>query len=253
MADHLTTPAEKLPLAIEIEINSDCNLSCAYCPNSKAERVEKGHMSPIVFETLMKQLQKHNFGGRISFHFYNEPTLSPNLDKFVQMSKSYLPNARTVLYTNGTQLNEQRVAELHSIGLDRFNVTEHHQVKLENLNYMIQEDGYRKMDDKFKFSTFKMIPMTNRGGVVKAGKRLTETLNTPCFIPRCVLVVSLQGNVIACYEDYFQKHVMGNILKQDIMDIWMSEKYTHFREELKKGNRALFEVCKTCNNQMIIV
>lgn len=53
--------SDKLPLAIEIEINSDCNLSCAYCPNSKSERVEKGHMKPEVFETLMKQLQSHRY------------------------------------------------------------------------------------------------------------------------------------------------------------------------------------------------
>lgn len=245
--------SEKLPLAIEIEINSDCNLSCAYCPNGKSERIEKGHMEPEVFEQLMKQLQKQDFAGRISYHFYNEPLLSPNLTKFVAMAKSYLPKARSVLYTNGTHLNEAKIQELYDAGLYRFNITEHHQTKLTNLDYLTDKDGFKKTNDRLKLSSYKTLPLTNRGGAVKAGARISEPLTTPCFIPRCVLVVSVLGNVIACYEDYFQKHVMGNITETDIMEIWNSEKYANFRDQLKEGKRSLFEVCKTCNNQMIII
>jgi radical SAM protein with 4Fe4S-binding SPASM domain len=243
---------ENLPLAIEIEINSDCNLSCVYCPNSKYERKEKGFMDPAVYETIMQQLKKYSFSGRISYHFYNEPTLSPHLNLFVEMTKKYLPAAKSVLYSNGTQLDKAKMEALTASGLDRFIITEHHQSKLDNLEF-ISSDKNLSTTGQFKFSTFKQIPMTNRGGAVRAGKKLTETLNTTCFIPRCVLVITLKGNVVACYEDYFQSHVMGNIMQQDILEIWNSEKYTHFRNELKLGNRYKFEVCKTCNNQMIIV
>jgi radical SAM protein with 4Fe4S-binding SPASM domain len=243
---------ENLPLAIEIEINSDCNLSCAYCPNSKSERKEKGFMTPEVYETIMKQLQAYDYSGRISYHFYNEPTLSPNLELFVAMTKKYIPKAKTVLYSNGTNLNKEKIDSLYAAGLERFIITEHHQAKLHNLDF-ISNDKSLYTTNRFKFSTFKQIPMTNRGGAVKAGARITEPLKTPCFIPRCVLVITLKGNVVACYEDYFQTHVMGNITESDITDIWNSEKYTNFRNELKLGNRHKFEVCKTCNNQLIIV
>ena len=241
-----------LPLAIEIEINSDCNLSCAYCPNSKAERVEKGHMAIEVFETLMRQLQKQKYSGRISYHFYNEPTLSPNLKRFIAMTKEYLPDAKSVIYSNGTNLDKAAIDDYYKVGLDRFNVTEHHQTQLSNLDFLKEDDGTYTLE-KFKFATYKTLPLSNRGGAVKAGPRISEPLKMPCFIPRCVLVVTVKGNVVACYEDYFQKHVMGNIMDRDIVEIWNSEKYVNFREELGKGNREKFEVCKTCNNRMVIV
>ncbi|MEK6627160.1 MAG: SPASM domain-containing protein [Bdellovibrionota bacterium] len=243
---------DALPLAIEIEINSDCNLSCAYCPNSKAERKEKGHMAPELFEKILQQLQKTDYAGRISYHFYNEPTLSPNLNAFVSLTKKYLPRTKRVLYTNGTYLNKNTVDQLYADGLDRFIITEHHQAELPNLDFVANEKDLYPLS-KFKFSNFKEIPMTNRGGAVKAGARITEPLTTPCFIPRCVLVISVKGNVVACYEDYFQSHVMGNITEQTIYEIWSSEKYTHFRNELKAGNRYKFDVCKTCNNSLLIV
>lgn len=243
---------ENLPLAIEIEINSNCNLSCAYCPNSKAERIEKGQMAPELFESIMKQLQKYDYSGRISYHFYNEPTLSPYLNRFVALTKKYLPKARSILYSNGTSLNKSIIDQLYSDGLDRFIITEHHQADLKNLDF-ISSDKSLNTKNKFKFSNFKELPMTNRGGAVKVGAKISGPLKTPCFIPRCVMVISVKGNVIACYEDYFQAHVMGNISEQNIFDIWNSEKYIYFRNELKEGNRHKFEACKKCNNQLIIV
>lgn len=242
----------KLPLAIEIEINSDCNLSCAYCPNDKSERIEKGHMQPAVFETLMQQLAELDYAGRISYHFYNEPTLSPNLNMFVQMTKQYLPKCRIVLYTNGTNLNKNKIQELESLGVQKFMITQHIKTELTELhseNYHLKNQN----ETTVKLSTYKEIPFTNRGGLVSVGKKINVPLKTPCFIPYSVLVVSVLGNVISCYEDFNQKHVMGNINQTHLRDIWNSEKYLNFRNEIKRGHREKFEVCKTCNNQSLIV
>lgn len=243
---------EKLPLAVEIEINSNCNLSCVYCPNSKAERSEQGSMSIETFESIMTQLQEQDYAGRISYHFYNEPLLSPNLNLFVSLTKKYLPKSRTVLYTNGTGLTKEIIEELSANGLDRFVITEHHQAKLDNLKTLLEDSSFR---NRFwlKFTNFRDLFLTNRGGSVRAGSRISEPINKPCFIPKCALVISLKGNVIACYEDYFQRHTMGNVLEQNIYDIWNSEKYIQFRKELAAGNRHKFDVCKACNNQLIIV
>lgn len=242
----------KLPLAIEIEINSDCNLSCGYCPNAKNTRPEKGLMEPAVFEVLMRQLQKWDYAGRISYHFYNEPTLSPHLKLFVNMTSEYLPKAKSVLYSNGTHLTPESIQELYTAGLSKCIITEHVKQKLTHLDF-IANDLSLDNTKKFKFSSYKQLPLTNRGGLVKVGAQVEFPLKTACFIPRCVLVVSLKGNVIACYEDYLQSHSMGNILEADIKSIWNSDKYVYFREQLKQGNRENFKVCKTCNNQMIIV
>lgn len=243
---------KKLPLAIEIEINSDCNLSCSYCPNAKNSRVEKGQMTKEVFELLMKQLNKYSYSGRISYHFYGEPLLSPNLNEFIALTKFYLPNAKAVLFSNGTLLNDDKIQQLQKSGLDQLIITEQHQAPLTHLSH-IKRDGPKTLDNKVHLSSFKNLQFTNRGGLVKVGSKIENSLNLPCYIPFSAMVITLSGLVVACYEDYFQKHIMGDIKKSDILDIWHSEKYTYFRNELKAGHRHLFEVCKTCNNKNILL
>ena len=65
-------------MGIEIEINHDCNRACAYCPNSSLKRKNQGQMSERLFLRLLGQLKEIGYRGRISYHFYNEPLLSPN-------------------------------------------------------------------------------------------------------------------------------------------------------------------------------
>src|SRR5689334_19415572 len=109
---------DRFALSVEIEINHDCNRACAYCPNSKHERAEKGRMDRELFLRLMEQLRKIDYRGRISYHFYNEPLLSPDLEKFVACTKEHLPQAWIEIYTNGTLLNETRLSGLFKSGVD---------------------------------------------------------------------------------------------------------------------------------------
>lgn len=242
----------KLPLAIEIEINSSCNLACSYCPNSKFERVEKGHMKLELYEKIMSQLQRHSYSGRVSYHFYNEPTLSPNLEKFVALTKAYLPKAKTNLFSNGTLLNEEKVNRLQAVGIDKFSVTEHEKTHLKKIR-KIQTTLGSACGDNFRLVNFQELPLTNRGGALpEVGRQMDLPASEPCLIPHCVLIITVLGNVVPCYEDYFQKNVMGNVNDQDIIEIWNSPRYVKFRQDLKKGERSRYEACRDCNNYLII-
>lgn len=53
---------------VEIEINSQCNRKCSYCPNSFMKRKEQGEMESKVFYKLLESLRKIKFDGRISYH-----------------------------------------------------------------------------------------------------------------------------------------------------------------------------------------
>lgn len=245
--------SNKLPLAIEIEINSNCNLSCSYCPNSIGERSEKGQMSRETFEHIMQQLKELSYSGRISYHFYNEPTLSPNLELFVELTKKYLPRSQPVLFTNGSKLNAIKIKNLVDLGIEKFMITEHEQLNLKNIA-IAKSELPSEINARVKFDSFRDLPFTNRGGLLtNLGKKLDTPFNKPCLIPKCNMVITVKGNVVACYEDYFQKHVMGNIFEAHIGDIWNSEKYINFREDLKNGLRHKYEVCRHCNNSLVIV
>jgi radical SAM protein with 4Fe4S-binding SPASM domain len=244
--------SSKFPLAVEIEINSHCNMSCSYCPNSVTERKEQGHMDIALFDEILAQLRSFDYRGRISYHFYNEPTLSPHLDDFVARTKEALPKARIDLFSNGTLLSSEKIDNLIRCGVDKFSITEHFKGNV-TLMKSAQEKNPEQFEKHFNIKTYRNIELTNRGGNVnikKPGQSLP--LKLPCFIPHSVLVITLLGHVVPCYEDYHQRHVMGHIQKDHLLTIWNSENYQNFRDTLKNGHRDQLDVCKVCNNSWVI-
>lgn len=241
----------KLFSAVEIEINSNCNKACSYCPNSVAERIEKGHISVEMFENIIQQLSELKYQGKISYHFYNEPTLSPNLLRFIALTRSQLPNSNIELYSNGTKIDLAFFESLEIAGVDKFIITKH-----EKSQAYLFDETYLKLNGaqlkKVLFQKHHEINLTNRGGILK---NITSQINTtllPCHIPSMMLTITKQGNVLPCFEDFNQENVMGNILDQSLKEIWYSEKYITFRKMLSNGLRHNFNTCKGCSRTEVI-
>ena len=87
------------PTVIEIEINSDCNLACSYCPNSKMKRKEQGEMKDEVLATILAQLKSIKYSGKIAFDFYNEPTIAKKFLEHVRLVKKELPQSFIEIYS----------------------------------------------------------------------------------------------------------------------------------------------------------
>ncbi|MDC1175385.1 radical SAM protein, partial [Bacteriovoracaceae bacterium] len=151
---------------IEIEINSNCNMACSYCPNSIGERAEKGDMDEGVFEKILDSLQEISFNGIVSFHFYNEPLLSKNIDRYASLLKARLPDVRLQIYTNGTLLTRKRFFELIDSGIDAFNVTKHEDV---DDNYIFDKT-YESLNEEERkrvvYNNYKQIDLSNRAGLL---------------------------------------------------------------------------------------
>lgn len=240
---------------IELEVNSQCNMSppCPYCPNSKYSRMEKGDMELELFELIINQLVDMNYQGVLSFHFYGEPLLSPNIKFFVEQSRAKLPKARLTMYTNGLLLTKEKLVELTNAGVDMWTVTRH--VGVEDYSF---DEVYKGIGNKWKsknsYKSYKDLKLTNRGGSLEKFRipDIKLPLDLPCYIPSLSVVITLKGNVLACYEDYHQTNVMGNVQEKHLKDIWNSEKYREFRYKLSKKKRAEFPLCKMCDNALII-
>lgn len=239
----------ELFLGLEIEINHGCNMACSYCPNSTTKRKEQGHMEEATFRELLSQLRELNYKGRLCYHFYNEPLTSSRLESFVEMSKDYCPETKSEIYTNGTLLTYERFKSLVNSGVDRFYITKHEDTPRITFDRTLQELTTTEQE-KIRYVGHRDLILSNRGGELDIGPG--PPLKLPCHIPRTSVVVTLKGNVLACYEDYSQKNEMGNILHGHIWDIWTSPKYRAFREDLKNGKRELYEVCRKCNNRQVI-
>lgn len=237
---------------IEVEINENCNMSCSYCPNSTAERTEKGEMSDEVFDTLLNQLKEINYSKDIALHFYGEPLLSPNLESRIASFRSELPKVNILIYSNGTLLTKAKLKSLIDVGLTKIVVTKHSDSYEKPF---IFDQVYNELNEELKsfvkYQPYTNIKLTNRGGAVEL-EGAEPFPNAPCYIPSSMLVITLKGNVLPCFEDYFQRYEMGNIMKNDLMTIWESEKYIKFRRDLKLGLRSSYEICKVCNRTEVL-
>lgn len=230
------------PHTIEIEINSNCNLACSYCPNSVAERIEQGNMDPEIFQRIISQLKERNYKGTIAFDFYNEPMLAKHFNDFIKVTRKNLPDSPIELYSNGTQINsEDRANELIALGITKVVITKHEDIKKLPIEGFID-----KLDSRFILRDHTDLTLTNRGGILEnVGDNITG--NLPCQIPSLMMTVTVKGNVLPCFEDFKQEKGMGNINKSHILDIWNSKEYQDFRSSLLKGEREKHSICKNCN------
>ena len=231
---------------VEIEINSACNFSCSYCPNSVDSRKEKGDMEPELFYKIIRELKEINYNGKLAFDFYNEPTLAINFELFVSHAKSELPNVFIEVYSNGTKLNTlDKIEHIVSLGIDKVIVTKHEEAK--NLPFeKLYNDLPLDLKNSFSFRNNEDLILSNRGGSLPKiydGK----TLNAPCSIPSLIMTITVEGNVLPCFEDYKQTQEMGNVKTQTITEVWQSKKYKKFRSDLLNKNRSYYDICKNCN------
>ncbi len=237
--------------AVEIEINSHCNKSCSYCPNSKFDRIENGFISDELFQKIIDQLSDLSFKGRISFSFYNEPLLNKKLGSYVENTKKYLPETFIELYTNGSLLTKEKIVELISIGVDQFTITKHEDVQDSKLDETIN-DLSQSLRAQIKYQNFYDIKLTNRGGVLPHLGSNEKTVFLPCKIPEKIMTITMKGNVLPCFEDFFQKNEMGNVNEQHIQEIWNSARYVEFRNNLARGLRHKYNVCKDCSRLEVL-
>lgn len=231
--------------AIEIEINHECNRRCSYCPNSTVARKSQSVMSDQIFDKLLSELADLNFYGRLSYHFYNEPMLHPDFIGIVSRTRASLPKVSIQVYTNGTLLTRPRFDHLLAAGVSSFIVTRH-----ENEVRHVFSEVYQGLNDELKqrvrYLNHEDLVLTNRGGSLKHLNPQKLPL-APCQIPSQIVTVTVTGKVLPCFEDFHETQTMGNIVDHTLMEIWNSEKYRHFRTDLRRGLRHKHSPCSSCN------
>lgn len=223
---------------IEIEVGSRCNRRCPYCPVSLFPYPPVAKFMPQeVYSAVLAELQKLSFGGRVSYHFYNEPLIRKDLHILVEKMRTSAPQALQVVYTNGDYLTDARYHQLRKAGVDYFIVTLH------------KSRPYPSRP----FQTVKQVEdlvLSNRGGTLVHLPAPTEMdSRTPCYAPRDLCVVTVNGDVVLCCEDYKREEVYGNVLETSLWEIWHSERLVEVRRRLESGQRAgATSICGRCSN-----
>jgi 2-deoxy-scyllo-inosamine dehydrogenase (SAM-dependent) len=89
------------------------------------------------------------------------------------------------------------------------------------------------------------LTITNRGGCLFD---INEIIDKPCFVPAERLLVTYNGDILLCYEDYFRTQKFGNIANKSIESVWFSKEFSEYRKRLMLGHRSQCMLCKKCSN-----
>lgn len=246
-----------LPSVIEISESGTCNRKCSFCPRSAPDFKDiKEFISEDLIVKLSKQLSEYNYSGIFLFSGFVEPMLDKNIFNLISIVRKNLKNARIEMVTNGDALDKSRVKKLFASGLSTILVSIYdgkkeademekmlNECDLDENNFKVR---HRYLSEEESFG----ITLTNRGGMMKNAeykiKSLEEPLKKPCYYPHYTFFMDYTGEVLVCSHDWGKKLVVGNLKKENFIDIWNSQKFNLARKNLYRANRN-FSPCDKCD------
>lgn len=252
---------------IYIEITNICNLNCAFCP--KNER-DKQWMSIEQFEIVLNKIK--DYTNYINLHVMGEPLVHPNLDLILEKAneQGFLVN----LTTNGRLLNKQFNIINQAKSIRQINVSLHsfdtieEQIRIIELIDKFDKDKYislRLWTNKHNNMIINYLENQYKVKVIKDGIKLGDNIylnkdiefkwpdinneiisdKGTCYGLRDHIGILVDGSVVPCCLDYNGYNKLGNIFKEELVDILAKEKAVSMKKGFENG-KLINEMCKRC-------
>lgn len=117
---NLRKKALDFPIEIQIQTINACNGSCLMCPISQIKKQEITTISERLFDKIIKEIIEENQRPRyIDLYLQNEPLMDKNIFKKISRVKEMGEKLiSTVLVSNGSLFEDEKIKELEKSGLD---------------------------------------------------------------------------------------------------------------------------------------
>lgn len=276
----------QLPPYYIIEPTNQCNFACSICPHSMYTTAEKGFMSWVLFETIIKQIQLD--AQVIQLYFMGEPLLHPDIIDMIKLCKKRT-GAKVILSSNGSLLTEEVIEPLVRSGLDELiisidacddqsiygriraggNLKEVNDsvVKLikarEKMRVVVQFiDMYINRSEKAKFiakwheydCSINVQCLYTWANQLPSLNDMSDNLSpirnevrVPCADLWKKMCVRWNGAVTLCCFDWRSQNVIGDIRSASLIDCWNSHKLDFFREKHTQGDYRMLKLCQGCD------
>ena len=274
---------DNYPPCIQIEPTSVCNLRCIMCYQSDKTFSGKsnGFMGFMKFDLFKKIIDE--IEGKIeavTFASRGEPTLHPELDKFLNYCKDKFLALK--LNTNATLLNEKKIHSLLSSDLqqlvlsideknkenyEKIRVNAKFEIIMKNLNLLknIREKNYKHSKLQIRISGVKINTEQNVEEMNQFYKEFADEIALVDYSPwesaydneinniedvcselyRRIFVWQ-DGKVNPCDYDYKSSLSKWNANQHSIKSVWNSDYYNEIRNLHKSKNRKKIEPCNRC-------
>jgi len=246
-----------LPSLVEISDSGTCNRVCSFCPRSDPNYKDiKEFISEDLHESICRQLSKYEYSGIFVYSGFNEPLINKQIYHNISVARSYLPNCKIELTTNGDVLNKKRLQKLFESGLSTILISVYdgkedekkfiklcNSLGLEEKQFLIRK---RYLPPEQDFG----LTLSNRGGMLENAKHsvksLSKGLTRPCYLLSYTFFVDYNGDVLMCSHDWGKKNILGNLNKESFYDIWTSQLSEISRKSVMRGDRN-FSPCDVCD------
>lgn len=275
----------KRPYTIKIEFTRGCNFSCKFCPIDvlKMYSKYKMFMPYTTCRIIAQQIKSVNPDGRIELTMRGEPTLNPDMLANLNTLRETLPNIQISMFTNGAVFfkNPNMIVNIIDSGVnilnidcynntyDRFYAIANEIVKNENdieLKDFRTFSAYKRHRNGNKLRVINLVPDIQEGEVDvrqihnNAGNVNPEYLkNLPGYVKhklpmerRCArpfheLVVTYDGEVLICCQDWQAQNVLGNIFDNTLEELWWGKEHWKILRSLYKKDRGSMIPCNVCD------
>lgn len=249
---------------VEIELFSYCNRKCNWCPNHYIDRQsEKKYLDVYILCSLLYELKKNNFHGRISFSRYNEPFSDfDHLQQVCMIIKQFLPNITLVSNTNGDYITEEIIKTMY---IDELTIMDYdgkgrdyvlNKLRSWNLkciqeynHYFVATHGKKKI--LYYYSWLEDAKISDRGGNLK--EYSLQKRDYPCYEPLYFIGVNYDGTVSPCCNirndcENQKDYILGDLHNSSLEDLMKSDFYLDFIDAVTACNFTDFMPCYYCNN-----
>ena len=208
-------------------------------------------MSMKLIDKLVSDLKKINFEGTFCLCGYGEPMLHKN---YMDISNKLGELGGVEIITNGDLVNEKSLLKIYNSKASRLLISLYdgpeQVIKFKKMiqDLEIPEDFVILRDRWYSDKIDYGVKLTNRVGTIKTGNQpnINDYSKKKCYYTAYQLLIDWNGDVFLCPQDWQRRQSMGNIMQDEIFNIWKGPVLSKYRRKLLQGDRSL-NPCKQCN------
>lgn len=250
----------RVPKFIDIELNTDCNLHCSFCPYHKTHVNPTPPMKFTLFQKIIEEVKEWSTLPSLKLCQRGEPLLSKDLLKAIEYAGKY--DLSTCINTNGLLLPEF-ATQLATSSLTTLYLSDYG-IPLQYRNAIYFKATMNIFKSKVDFTVKTPTPkkwtgITNHIIIPTMYDYQDLHLDlTPLPKWKCPelynkLIIEPNGDVRECCGNIHKEKYLGNINNNTLKEILFSEPHTSYYVLHNKGLSHMIEMCAMCPTRHQIV
>ncbi len=220
---------------LEVSTAGFCPNNCYFCPQEFYQKAYKG-VRFLSLEDLKSALSNVPNDVTIIFSGFNEPFINPYAIDMIEYARGR--GHQVHIFSTLVGLKPEDVKRLAKLNIERFTlhlpdnlghakipITEEYRETLTEVLTILRIDAFSIMNNNFK--------NIGRAGLSRGGKRFHRKGFFYCpYLAHPDFVMLPNCDIVLCPQDFGLKHLLGNLLKQNYMDISNSKGFKRIQRNM---------------------